>query len=277
MASQAPEKCPVDHESRQKWMEAAQEEGRRKRKRDAIAQEPATTIPTALLHRHGATKYSLDSGRWEADPSKFVLLHASPASPPPATNILPTDREISTIPRSHDTQSATLNSAEQAALPANSERDTGHDRHSGNWIYPSQDMFFNAMKRKGHDPQSADMATIVPIHNAVNERAWAEIKAWEAGRGAEACGGPKLASFSGDSTKLSPRAWFNSLAGYQKPFDRHDWVIDRCGKRVEYIIDFYSGKDEGLSGKSLSFHLDVRPKLNTWEGIKTRMSRAAGF
>ena len=151
---------------------------------------------------------------------------------------------------------------------------------SGNWIYPSQEMFFNAMKRKGHSPETADMATIVPIHNAVNERAWAEIKAWEAGRGAEKCGGPKLISFSGDSSKLSPRARWNALTGYQKPFDRHDWVVDRCGKRVEYIIDFYSGKNQGSAaegmGKGLSFHLDVRPKLNSWDGVKMRALRSVG-
>lgn len=35
------------------------------------------------------------------------------------------------------------------------------------------------MKRKGYDARSADMKTVVPIHNAVNERAWAEISKWE--------------------------------------------------------------------------------------------------
>jgi len=42
------------------------------------------------------------------------------------------------------------------------------------------------MKRKAYDPDAADMRTIVPIHNAVNERAWREIKEWEKGRGSEA-------------------------------------------------------------------------------------------
>ena len=59
------------------------------------------------------------------------------------------------------------------------------DRESGNWIYPSQEMFFNAMQRKGHAAEARDMASIVPIHNAVNERAWKEIKDWENGRGSE--------------------------------------------------------------------------------------------
>jgi cytochrome c heme-lyase len=43
-------------------------------------------------------------------------------------------------------------------------------------------MFFEAMRRKGKlgDAKAADMRMVVPIHNAVNERAWAEIRAWEA-------------------------------------------------------------------------------------------------
>lgn len=55
----------------------------------------------------------------------------------------------------------------------------------GNWIYPSEKMFFEAMKRKGHSSEAADMKTIVPIHNAVNERAWKEIKEWERPWGSE--------------------------------------------------------------------------------------------
>jgi Cytochrome c/c1 heme lyase len=46
-------------------------------------------------------------------------------------------------------------------------------------------MFFNAMRRKNFDPKETDMRTIVPIHNAVNEKAWKEIKGWESGRGGE--------------------------------------------------------------------------------------------
>lgn len=56
---------------------------------------------------------------------------------------------------------------------------------SGNWIYPSEKMFFEAMKRKGYASEARDMKTIVPIHNAVNERAWKEIKEWERPWGSE--------------------------------------------------------------------------------------------
>jgi cytochrome c heme-lyase len=65
--------------------------------------------------------------------------------------------------------------------------------------------------------------------------------------------------------------------GYSKPFDRHDWVVDRCGQRIEYVIDFYAGRDEKRQGKSLNFYLDVRPKLNSWEGARMRVSRALGL
>lgn len=91
------------------------------------------------------------------------------------------------------------------------------------------------------------------------------------------CGGPKLLSFSGLSKDLTPKARFNTLLGYHAPFDRHDWVVDRCGTKIEYVIDFYSGRDEGKPGKSLNFYLDVRPKLNTVEGWKMRIGKFVGL
>lgn len=116
------------------------------------------------------------------------------------------------------------------------------------------------------------MRAVVPLHNAVNERAWAQIKAWEAKYSATCAAGPKLVSFSGDSTKLTPKARVNALLGYTAPFDRHDWVVDRCGTRVDYVIDFYAGRQGEKAGPS--FYLDVRPKLNSVEGWKMR---AAGW
>jgi cytochrome c heme-lyase len=53
--------------------------------------------------------------------------------------------------------------------------------------------------------------------------------------------------------------------------------VDRCGVKVEYVIDFYAGRNEGKPGKELSFYLDVRPKLNSLEGWKMRVARYWGF
>ncbi|KAA6410384.1 MAG: cytochrome c1 heme lyase [Lasallia pustulata] len=256
-----PSACPVDPATRALWLEKAKE-GR---------QPPPGASNTATANTPDSTTHD--------EPTSSPL----PKFPFPIpqqphltkTRPLASDREISSIPRASPTP--TTMTPNPNSPPANSERDTGHDATTGNWIYPSERMFFDAMRRKQHSPQAADMAIIVPIHNAVNERAWAEIKAWEAPYTRSACpGGPRLHSFSGLSGNLTPRARWNSFLGYQVPFDRHDWVVDRCGTRVEYVIDFYAGKDEGKPGKGLNFYLDVRPKLNTWEGWRMRLGRLVG-
>ena len=34
---------------------------------------------------------------------------------------------------------------------------------------------------------------------------------------------------------------FVPVQRFVRPFDRHDWLVDRCGRDVRYIIDFYDG------------------------------------
>ncbi|XP_057575304.1 holocytochrome c-type synthase isoform X3 [Hippopotamus amphibius kiboko] len=53
------------------------------------------------------------------------------------------------------------------------------------WVYPSEQMFWNAMLRKGwkwkdEDISQKDMYNIIRIHNQNNEQAWKEILKWEA-------------------------------------------------------------------------------------------------
>ncbi|CAJ0769573.1 4125_t:CDS:2, partial [Entrophospora sp. SA101] len=133
-------------------------------------------------------------------------------------------------------------------------------------------MFFNAMKRKNWNPNTEDMKVIVPIHNAVNEKAWKEILEWEKLH-ENKCGGPRLINFQGRSKDFTPKARILNLLGYKLPFDRHDWVIDRCGKHVTYIIDFYSGQpDPKFPERVASFYLDVRPAL-TFNGTIDRIRK----
>ena len=52
------------------------------------------------------------------------------------------------------------------------------------WMYPSPQMFWNAMLRKGwqwqkDDLNVNDMDHIIRIHNMNNERAWQEVLKWE--------------------------------------------------------------------------------------------------
>ena len=49
------------------------------------------------------------------------------------------------------------------------------------WLYPSPQMFYNSLKRKGKgdDINEADVDVIVAIHNNMNERTWKQILKWE--------------------------------------------------------------------------------------------------
>nr|CAG4651292.1 EOG090X0CJG [Simocephalus serrulatus]SVE94474.1 EOG090X0CJG [Simocephalus serrulatus] len=141
------------------------------------------------------------------------------------------------------------------------------------WQYPSQQMFWNAMLRKGWRWEESalepkDMDDIIKIHNSNNEQAWREVLKWEALHAAE-CGQPRLKSFGGKAKDYSPRAKIRQMMGYELPFDRHDWIIDRCGKEVRYVIDYYDG---GKVSEDYKFALlDVRPAMDSWENCWDRM------
>lgn len=163
---------------------------------------------------------------------------------------LPKDRQVSTIPKA------------------------GKDGEF--WVYPSQQMFWNAMLRKGwrwkdEDIKPKDMADIIKIHNANNEQAWQEVLKWEALHANE-CTSPRLKSFGGKAQDYSPRARIRSWMGYELPFDRHDWIVDRCGKDVRYVIDYYDG---GAVDPAYKFALlDVRPAMDSFENVWDRMKVA---
>merc|ERR1719231_1506807 len=48
------------------------------------------------------------------------------------------------------------------------------------------------------------------------------------------------------------------------PFDRHDWVINRCGKTVRYVLDYY--KDPSLA-EDPKIRLDVRPAPDSIDNL----------
>lgn len=129
-----------------------------------------------------------------------VIVISSPQMPPANQNPapdqpfpLPTARQTSTIPK------------------------VTEDGSNGFWVYPSQQMFWNAMLRKGwkwkkEAIEPKDMDDIIKIHNANNEEAWQEVLKWEALHAKE-CGNPKLKSFGGKATEYSPRARIRSWLG----------------------------------------------------------------
>lgn len=55
---------------------------------------------------------------------------------------------------------------------------------------------------------------------------------------------------------------------YELPFDRHDWIVDRCGRNVRYVIDYYDGGPVNEHGQFAL--LDVRPALDSSEAFWDR-------
>lgn len=285
--------CPVDPQTRSIWLEQAAQQ----KKTHAAAMQQQQRQRTDLPPSHPpiiphASNYP-SSQECSSD-----RISQSPSSDPPANNkntafnptrhALSHEREISSIPRAQAPSTNTSNTNSPSApspSPANSENETGTSA-SGHWIYPSESQFFQAVMRKQTTTSSPSelaqsVSAIIPIHNAVNERAWTLIKGWE-GTSSASCGGPKLLSFKGlGGGALSPKARVKSFVGYTEPFDRHDWIVERCGgETVEYIIDFYQGKADTTGSKpsqQLNFYLDVRPKLNSVEGCKMRFERFVGW
>ncbi len=170
------------------------------------AQKKTETCPVdhgALSHEPSASSSSIWSRLFSSQPK------SSTSAPQ-----LSTERELSSIPKATD----------------------------GNWVYPSEAQFFAAMDRKNHNPQAADMKTIVPIHNAVNERAWTEIMKWEAGRGGEACGGVKLVNFKGRPGDMSPKARWKSFLGCVSWIRRNrSNKFDRCLVAMQHRLTGTTG------------------------------------
>lgn len=138
------------------------------------------------------------------------------------------------------------------------------------WNYPSPQRFYLALKRKGHMVSEEEIDRIVSIHNTVNENTWREVLRWELNLHWNECQDFRLEKFQGRPKDLSPKAWIRMALGFKKPFDRHDWTVNRCGEKIRYIIDFYEGRSE--SGGD-AVHLDVRPEISLG-GFKDRIRMA---
>eukprot|EP00964_Phaeocystis_antarctica_P107197 scaffold71954_cov54-Phaeocystis_antarctica.AAC.3 len=139
----------------------------------------------------------------------------------------------------------------------------------GNWQYPSQQMFFNAMRRKGYDPAEQEMRAVVAIHNTVNEKAWDQILHWESLH-PECLDTLRLLRFQ-QKQEQTPKAQALEFVGYKPPFDRHDWVVDRCGVEVRYLIDFYRGRaPKGIPESMTPMYLDARPAADDVSGAWDR-------
>mmetsp|Transcript_12208 Transcript_12208/g.36640 ORF Transcript_12208/g.36640 Transcript_12208/m.36640 type:complete len:294 (-) Transcript_12208:605-1486(-) len=132
---------------------------------------------------------------------------------------------------------------------------------SDSWLYPSPQMFYNALMRKGkgEDVTEDIMDHVVNAHNTMNEATWQRVAEWERLH-EDVCPDARLLRFMGRPDDLSPLARIKSWGGKQLPFDRHDWWVDRCGREVRYVIDFYYNENRTVDE---AFELEVRPALDS--------------
>ncbi|KAF0697674.1 Aste57867_11645 [Aphanomyces stellatus] len=133
---------------------------------------------------------------------------------------------------------------------------------TGTWTYPSEQMFFNALRRKGkgEDVHEGQVQTIVSIHNNMNERAWHQVIEWENTLypGSDS----KLLRFCGRPDDLTPLARLKTFLGYGKPFDRHDWVVIRNdNSEHRYVIDYYFDEEKSKE--------DQVPRLHDVTSVKS--------
>eukprot|EP00607_Mallomonas_marina_P006563 CAMPEP_0182432206 /NCGR_PEP_ID=MMETSP1167-20130531/54805_1 /TAXON_ID=2988 /ORGANISM="Mallomonas Sp, Strain CCMP3275" /LENGTH=224 /DNA_ID=CAMNT_0024619431 /DNA_START=678 /DNA_END=1349 /DNA_ORIENTATION=+ len=118
----------------------------------------------------------------------------------------------------------------------------------------------------------------------MNEITWNQVLGWEALHPVtDQSKEPKLLRFMGRPNDLSPKAILKGIFGHSAPFDRHDWIVDRGGQEVRYVIDYYhdeSGIHADTHPKQLtdmhsiqSIKIDARPAIDSFESIIDRLLR----
>ena len=93
------------------------------------------------------------------------------------TNMMPAPNQRPSPDQPFDLSTTRVSSSIPKALPTGEQDKT--------WQYPSPQMFWNAMIRKGwrwqdDEPEADTINNIINIHNVNNERAWREVlDGWE--------------------------------------------------------------------------------------------------
>jgi cytochrome c heme-lyase len=215
---------------------------------DTTNAQKAEGIPSGCPVKHSSFTSEKSSEQIQGCPVKHGKANINPLNQMPTdlssaqgteSSILGKERTISSIPRENPEEK---------------------------WVYPSEQQFYNALKRKNFETDEKDISMIVTIHNELNEQCWNEIKRWELFNAENS--DPKLLRFMGRPSEPTPKARILNFLGYTHlPFDRHDWVVDRNGKEVRYVIDYYEAPHK--PGEA-AFSIDARPAIDSPSAIYER-------
>ncbi len=214
---------------------------------------------------------------------------------------LSTRRAISSIPRPAHTSLAPSNSDAEPKDKTSSPppppppplppHQYNTDNPKNHWVYPSEQQYYNAIRRKGHANVTEDLIPIMlQIHNSVNEQGWKQVCYWERiflGHDTvqETRNQLTLVQLVGRPTDKSVSVYLNQwLYPNHEWFDRHDWYVDRGlggnnAKPRRYMLDFY----EVLPPPHLQhrhpahgpppipkMYLHVRPAMDTPQAVLDR-------
>ena len=259
-------KCPIDHSqlSKEAWEKLSNAHPHLHPPSSppilSSSSSPTRTLPTPAPST--PTPLACDSTTFSAPPptppsSLHIVGDVFPDSTPSPSQRLP----LSTVPVA-------------SSIPRSGVDPTTSLPHS-TWVFPSPQRFYNAMAKKGWEPKERDMTAVVSIHNTVNEETWRRVRRWEEVLHGTECRDVKLARFKGRPNDASVKARVRGWMGYTAPFDRHDWYVDRCGKEVRYIIDFYEGTQEEGGGKAAAIHIDARPAVDSAGALFDRLRMQA--
>ncbi|ETM52233.1 hypothetical protein PPTG_08334 [Phytophthora nicotianae INRA-310] len=228
-AKKAPEGCPVQHDNAKKIEGCPVQHNKKPAMTDAMS----GGCPVVKDGKEEKEIYNVYGQR--IDPTNMMPYNPNQDPNAEQRYPLPQDRVQSTIPKGGT---------------------------EGTWLYPSEQMFFNALKRKGkgEDVHEGDVKAIVSIHNNMNERAWAQVEHYE-----KVCHpeleSSKLLKFCGRPDKLTPIAWIKSMLGYGEPFDRHDWTVLRSDNtQVRYVIDYYFDDEKSVQDEVPELHSENKVK-----------------
>jgi cytochrome c heme-lyase len=152
----------------------------------AEASEPPSSCPMHMKgsNANGLTNEQSKESTIPADSVNFIPTLSNVPAPGQA-DVLQVDRQISSIPKkrvdgSDGAQSQCPVSHDKPTSGSSCPRSDTHDEQSDKWVYPSEQQFYNALKRKGYETDEKEIPMVVSIHNDMNERCWQEIVRWEA-------------------------------------------------------------------------------------------------
>lgn len=154
----------------------------------------------------------------------------------------------------------------------------GNSDDGAHWLNPTPLELYRSLKAKHPNDEDLTEELAEPLsfnHDIVVSSSWAGILEWEDKyiRNGVCPQGPRLAGFAGKQTTQSPKARFYSSVFGVTSYDRHDWIIDRCGKEVRYVLDYYDPGNDPSIEDGLGT-VDVRPALDSFEAASDRISFA---